>query len=242
MSDKKTNRYEALLIDLDGTLLDLDAENFTLAYIDDLSRKFVDFINRDDFAAHLFGSTAVMIENDDPTKKNETVFYEDFCRRIGYDREQIENVVEDYYRDDFSSLSRWAKGHPYARAVIESAKKKNLVLILATNPVFPATAVLQRLSWTGLSEKDFQLVTSMENMHFCKPKKEYYLEIAHKIGCPPERCLMAGNDTLEDLSASEAGMATFLVEDFILQRGEEEPFCHYRGSLQSLAQLIEELT
>ncbi|MGM0688452.1 MAG: HAD family hydrolase [Bacillota bacterium] len=241
MIGKKTISYDALLIDLDGTLIDLDTDNFTLSYIDDLSGKFVDFICRDDFVTHLFGSTAVMIENSDPAKKNETVFYEDFCRRIGYDRAQINNIIDDYYRHDFSSLSRWAKGHPYARALIESAKEKNLALILATNPVFPATAVLQRLSWSGLSEKDFELVTSMENMHFCKPKKEYYLEIADKIKCSPERCLMAGNDTLEDLSASKAGMATFLVEDYILHRGGDEPACDYRGSLQGLVKLIEEL-
>lgn len=241
MISKSTSIYDALLIDLDGTLIDLDIDNFTLAYIDDLSGKFVDFISRDDFVTHLFGSTAKMIENSDPTKKNETVFYEDFCRRIGYDREQIKNIVDDYYRNDFSSLNRWAKGHPYARAIIESAKKKNLTLILATNPVFPATAVLQRLSWSGLSEKDFELVTSMENMHFCKPKKEYYLEIADRIKCPPERCLMAGNDALEDLSASKAGMDTFLVEDFILNRGADEPACNYRGSLKSLVKLIEDL-
>ncbi len=110
--------------------------------------------------------------------------------------------------------------------------------MLATNPIFPATAILQRLSWSGLSADNFQLITTMENMHFCKPNPGYYLEITSNINCPPENCLMAGNDTIEDLNASEAGIDTFLVEDSILHRGEEEPISNYRGSLKDLALFI----
>lgn len=241
MIGSMTGRYDALLIDLDGTLLDIDFEKFLISYINALSLRFADYIGRDDFVTHLFGATSVMIENEDPLKKNDTVFYEDFCRRIGYTHDQIKLIVDDFYRHDFPDLSCWGNEHPHARTVIETAQRKNLALVLATNPIFPATAVLQRLSWGGFSEKEFQLVTTMENMHFCKPKADYYLEIARKINCPPERCLMAGNDTLEDLSASKAGMGTFLVEDFILQRDSVEPYCDYRGSLHDLAILIGEV-
>ncbi len=70
MIDKITKSYDALLIDLDGTLLDIDFEKFLFAYIDALSRRFVDYINPDDFATHLFGATTLMIENEDPSKIN----------------------------------------------------------------------------------------------------------------------------------------------------------------------------
>lgn len=136
-----------------GTLLDIDFEKFLFAYIDALSRKFVDYINPDDFATHLFGATTFMIENEDPSKINDTVFYEDFCRRIGYTQDQIKPITGDFYRHDFPSLSCWGKEHPHARTVVKAAQRKNLDLILATNPIFPATAILQRLSWSGLSEK-----------------------------------------------------------------------------------------
>ncbi len=241
MSSRKTG-YRALLIDLDGTLLDLDIERFISAYTDALSARFAAYVNREDFISHLFGATGVMVENDDPCKSNEAVFYEDFCRRIGCSYSQIKPVIDDFYSRDFQVLSRYSRKHPYSGAVIEAAKRKNMTVILATNPIFPAPAVLQRLSWSGLSEQNFQLITTMENMHFCKPKKEYYLEISEKTGFHPGQCLMAGNDTLEDLNASEAGMGTFLVEDFILQRGNEEPLCDYRGSLKELAGFIESLS
>ncbi len=234
-------QYKALLIDLDGTLLDIDLDSFMFDYVDALSQRFAGYLDRDDFVRHLFASTRVTVENTDPSMKNEVVFYEEFCRRIGYSHDQIRPLIDDFYRREFARLSCWGREHPYSGAVIAAAKRKNLALILATNPIFPAAATLQRLAWAGLSANDFQLITTMENMHFCKPKKEYYLEIADRIGFNPHQCLMAGNDTLEDLIASETGMETFLVEDFILQRGNAEPSCNYRGNLSELAAFVEEL-
>jgi FMN phosphatase YigB (HAD superfamily) len=81
----------------------------------------------------------------------------------------------------------------------------------------------------------------MNNMHFCKPNHNYYLEIAEKIGIPPDRCLMAGNDTVEDLVASEVGMKTFLVDDHILDRSGGEPISDFRGSLKELARFLNKL-
>lgn len=233
------NNYKALLIDLDGTLLDLDIQQFIDAYIDALSDRFIEYLDKKDFAEQLFGATSVMVKNGDPGKSNEEIFYEDFCRRIGLSEKEIKPVVKDFYDNDFPRLSCWAREHPQAEAVIEAAKSKNLTLVLATNPIFPAAAILERLSWSGFTEKDFTLITTMENMHFCKPRKEYYMEIADVIGCPPELCLMAGNDTLEDLIAAKAGMDTYLVDDFILQRDEKEPVCDYRGSLKELAAFLD---
>lgn len=232
------SNYKALLIDLDGTLLDLDIQQFISAYIDALSDRFVEHLDKTVFAEQLFGATSVMVTNDDPDKSNEKVFYEDFCRRIGLSEKEIKPVVKDFYEKEFPQLSCWAREHPHALDVIKAAKARNLTLVLATNPIFPAAATLERLSWSGFTEKDFSLITTMENMHFCKPRVEYYMEIADIINCPPEHCLMAGNDTLEDLIAAKAGMDTFLVDDFILQRDENEPVCDYRGSLEDLAAFL----
>jgi len=233
--------YEALLLDLDGTLLDLDIEKFIPAYIEALSGKFTDFLSRENFTRHLFAATKTMVENNDGGKRNETVFYEEFCGRIGKSREQIRPVIDSFYRNDFPRLSCWGKVHPDAAAVIENARRKNLRLVLATNPIFPATAILQRLSWSGFSSHIFDLITTMENMHFCKPNRAYYLEIAGALGIQPEKCLMAGNDTLEDLSASEAGMDTFLVEDLILHRTDKAPVSSYQGKMKDLAHFINNL-
>jgi FMN phosphatase YigB (HAD superfamily) len=236
MSD--SNLAEALLLDLDGTLLDLDIGKFVPAYTEALSQKFTGLANKDEFVRHLFGSLLIMVENRDPEKKNRDIFYDEFCRRLGLTYHQIKPIIDDFYSNDFPALSCWGRIHPHARPVVDAARAKGLILVLATNPIFPETAVMQRLSWSGLRKDDFQLITTMDNMHFCKPNPEYFLEISKKIDIAPEYCLMAGNDTLEDLSASKAGMKTFLVEDFILERENVEPAFDYRGSLEDLFFLL----
>ena len=105
---------------------------------------------------------------------------------------------------------------------------------------FPLRAVEHRLDWAGLNSAAFDLITTVDNMHFCKPQPEYYLEIAAMIGIPPEHCLMAGNDVEEDISSAAAtGMGTFLADRFLIHRRPgEEPPAGYRGSLKDLADLI----
>ena len=233
------NKYTAVLLDLDGTLLDIDLDRFIKAYVKALSARFTDLIDPETFTRHLFRSTSAMVKNFDPAKSNREVFYEDFCRRIGCSLAEIEPIIEDFYENDFPRLSRWGRKLPHAAEVVETVRGKNLPLVLATNPIFPPAAIKHRLTWAGLGAGQFDLITTMDNMHFCKPNPDYYREIAAKINCAPQQCLMAGNDTLEDLVAARAGMDTYLVEDYILHRHNIKPVYNYRGSLARLAEFLQ---
>ncbi len=230
---------QALLIDLDGTILDIDQDRFVPAYILALAQRFTAYLKPEEFARCLLASTRVMIENNDASSTNEAVFYDDFCRRLGQPYAAIAPIVKQFYEQDFPKLRRWGKPYPGSGRVVETARARGLAVVLATQPVFPLTAIEQRLSWGGLSPADFDLITAAGNMHFCKPRAEYYLEISAKINTPPGRCLMAGNDVQEDLCAAAVGMKTFLVEGFVLDRGGPAPAINHRGSLQDLAALIE---
>jgi len=241
MIDKNKKQYEALLVDLDGTLLNIDLDSFILAYVDALSSRFTGLVEKENFIRHLFTATALMVENSDPAVNNEKTFYEVFCPLIGQPLENIKPIIDHFYKNDFPALSCWGSEQKAAKAVVETAKAKKIPLVLATNPIFPSTATLQRLAWAGLKAEDFDLITTMETMHFCKPNPQYYLEVAGKIGCPPESCLMAGNDTLEDLVAAEVGMDTFLVDDFILLRSGIKYVYDYRGSLEDYLAFIRTL-
>ena len=232
--------YEALLVDLDGTLIGLDLERFIPAYIEAIAQYFSGRLPKEQFSAHLLDSTSRMLRCKDALKSNEAVFFADFSRRVEMDRAALDPLLEKFYRDEFPRLRSWSKARPQAQDVLEAARQKGVKLVLATQPIFPLVAAKERLSWGGLSAPGFDLITSLENMHFCKPHPEYYLEIARLIGVAPERCLMAGNDTLEDMNAAKAGMTTFLVEGEIIDRGEEALPSDYRGSLSDLAGLIEE--
>jgi FMN phosphatase YigB (HAD superfamily) len=70
-----------------------------------------------------------------------------------------------------------------------------------------------RLAWAGVDDLPYSLVTGIENSSFCKPQPEFYREISRKIGMEPERCLMVGNDPLNDMIAGAIGMKTYLATD-----------------------------
>lgn len=232
-------RYEALLIDLDGTLIELELEQFISAYFKALTVHFAELYPPEQFSGHLLRSTKTIISHREPDQTNEAVFFDDFCSRVGIDRAAIDPLLHIFYRDEFPRLRSCSASRPDARKVLEAAQRQGLKLVLATQPIFPRSAALERLSWGGLSEDYFDLITTLENMHSCKPHPEYYLEIASRIGVSPEQCLMAGNDTVEDISAAKTGMGTFLVEGGIIDRGEAALPSDYRGTLAELAAFIE---
>lgn len=233
-------RYDALLVDLDGTLLDLDLSEFIPAYMQSLAKYFSEYLPPKEFSFHLLAATKNTIESEDPGLTNEATFFADFCRRLEVDHAAINPLIEEFYEKDFPRLRSWGAPRPHARSVLEAAQQRNLKLVLATQPIFPHRAVVERLTWGELSAAPFDLITTLENMRYCKPRPEYYFEIAQMIAVPPERCLMAGNDTLDDICAAQAGMATFLVEGNIIDHGKDIPPVDYRGTLKELAAFIDQ--
>ncbi|MFW6306827.1 MAG: HAD family hydrolase, partial [Bacillota bacterium] len=107
-------------------------------------------------------------------------------------------------------------------------------LVLATNPVFPRRAIEERISWMGIEPDDFSLITTYENMHYCKPALDYYDEIIKKINLNPGECIMVGNDMQEDMVAGELGIKTFLITDYLINRTEEDLDCDWKGSFEDL--------
>ncbi|NLA26430.1 MAG: HAD family hydrolase [Firmicutes bacterium] len=233
-------RYDALLIDLDGTLLDLDLDKFIPAYMQSLAKYFSHHLPKEKFAFHLLSATENTIGSKDHSLTNEAAFFADFCRRLEVERREIDPLIKEFYEKDFPRLSSWGAPRPHAPDVLETAQQRDLKLVLATQPIFPRVAIVERLAWGGLSAEPFDLITTMENMHYCKPHQEYYLEISRMIAVPPERCLMAGNNTQDDICAAQAGMGTFLVEGNIIDHGEDIPPIDYRGTLEELAAFIDE--
>lgn len=234
--------FTTLLFDLDGTLLDIDMDIFLPRYFQILTRRFSDVIAPEKFVKHLLHSTRLMITNKDKHKTNEEVFMEEFIPRIGLPREELQSILTDIYTNDFGHLGKYTRREPLARTIINLSYKKGLELIIATNPVFPRLAIEHRLRWAGIDAFPFRLVTTYENMHFCKPHREYYEEILSLVGRKPEECLMIGNDTIEDLAAAQAGIKTFLVKDHLLDNGGKKTLSpDYQGYLKDLYRFIKDL-
>lgn len=232
---------KCVLFDLDGTLLPFDIDEFTKMYFTHLGGKVAHLIEPKLFMKQLLTSTGVMIANLDAKQTNQKVFLEHFLATVGLSEEILLPLMDHFYEEDFSILQQVTKPDAAARKAVTTVLESGLDVVVATNPIFPLIATQQRLHWAGLGDIAFKLVTTYENSHFCKPNKEYYEEIAEKIGCQPHECLMVGNDVEEDLAAAQIGMKTYLVTDYLINTKKLEYKADYTGTLKNLAENIAEI-
>lgn len=235
--------FEAILFDLDGTLLDIDMNYFLPQYLKKMLVMAKEYGIKDPeaFVKQVFASTEVMIADRNPHTTNEEVFMQDFLAKYkDLSREEALNFFDYFYAQGFPQLREYTKPFAGIPEMMEGLFKKGYRVVIATNPVFPMVAIKERLTWAGIEAFDYQLITSFEEMHYCKPKTEYYQEIAELIGVEPAHCLMVGNDMGEDMAAGLIGMKTFLVEDRLIDKGIDlKPT--WRGDLQALFAFMEKL-
>ncbi len=111
--------------------------------------------------------------------------------------------------------------------------QRGLKVVIATNRFFPGSHSATP-AMGGIDDLPYALVTSYEEMHFCKPQLAYYEEICQRIGVGADECLMVGNDVDEDLPAGLLGMKTYLVEDLLIDKGQSRLFPDWRGSVNDM--------
>lgn len=232
---------DTLLFDLDGTLLDIDMDIFLEHYLQSLTKRFEGIFLASELVSLIMAGTRAMIADSSPDKTNAEVFWEYFFSRVDYQPEDILPLFAQFYDEDFPRLAHLTSPKPEARQVLERALKKGFRLALATNPVFPRQAVVERLRWAGLEEIPFAVITSYENMHACKPHLAYYREILAALDAEPRRCLMFGNDVAEDLPVAQLGVRTYLVEDHLLNMADRRFEPDYRGRLADVVLFLDRL-
>lgn len=219
-----------ILFDLDGTLLPMDTEVFTKKYFKELAIKLKDYFTPEEITKNVWTSTKYMINNLDINKTNEECFFEDFYERVNQEAEVLNPIFEDFYEKDFNNIRSVATQNEHMIKAVSILKDKGYNLVIATNPLFPERAVLHRIEWAGLNIEDFMFITSFEKMHYCKPQIKFYEEILDNIKKKSSSCLMVGNDIVEDMIAKELGMKTYLIEDHVIGKAEENKNIDYKGS------------
>lgn len=229
---------KAFLFDLDGTLLPMDQDYFLQGYFEAVTAKFSHLLEPRKLIAQIMESTKAMISNTDPGKTNMDVFVEDFVPKIGYPRETVWPLFDQFYDEEFSRLCSFTRPTDISRQIVDTLKEKGYEIVVATNPLFPARAIEHRLNWVNLRFDEFKLVTTYETMHFCKPNPDYFREILQLIGRKPEECLMVGNDACEDLAARSLGIRTFLVKDCLIDGTGGKYVTDYEGTLLDLLEFI----
>lgn len=229
------------IFDLDGTLLPMDQDAFLEAYFNALGLKMVPYgFEPRSLIGAVWDGTKSMIENDG-TMTNEQRFWNTFTGVKGEEMRRLEPVFDDFYRKEFNTAKTATTTEPMAAKIIRVLKKMGYKVALATNPLFPRVATLNRIQWAGLDPEDFELITTYENSSFCKPNLEYYKAILKKIGKEPEECIMVGNDITEDLCVSGIGMDTYLLKTCLINRTNADITGYKQGYFEDLLAFIQNL-
>lgn len=234
-------RITTVLFDLDGTLLPMDQEVFIKAYFGGLIRKLAPFgYEKDSLFNAIWQGTSSMVKNTGG-RKNEEAFWETFTALLGEETKKDIVLFDEFYANDFCKVQESCGYSPKAAEVIKAVKDKGLRVALATNPLFPSTATEQRITWAGLSPKDFEHFTTYENSHYCKPNTDYYLEVMQKLCVKPEECLMVGNDVNEDMIVETLGSKVFLLTDNLINKDNKDISVYPNGSFDDLLEYIKNI-
>lgn len=232
---------KAILFDLDGSLLPMDQDGF-VGYYFKLLGEMMSALGYDPKAsvkAVIAGTKAMSVN--DGSKTNEEAFWEVFAGLLGEGVRGCEPDFERFYRTEFEKTRAFSSPTPLAKQIICEARAKGYRTALATNSIFPRVATLARLRWAGLSEDDFELISTYEGFRFSKPNPGYYKQVLDTLGLMPEDCLMAGNDIGDDAVAMDLGMDFFLLTDCLINRDNLDTSAFKKGSLQEFLHFVKKL-
>ena len=216
---------EAVLFDLDSTLLPMNEDAFTKGYFKLLCKKLMPYgYDSEKLVGAIWDGTKCMIKNDGK-KTNEEVFWNRFQEIFGDDKIKDKQVVDSFYTQEFGETKAFCEPNPYARKIVDVARELGLKVILATNPIFPLNGIVTRLGFIDLERGDFDYISSYEVSHYAKPNPKYYQEILEKNGLKPEEVIMFGNNEIEDCEATEAlGIKSYLVGGHLILKGADTKF------------------
>ena len=221
-----------VFFDLDGTLLPMDMDEFTMGYFKMLAAKAAPRgYELQLLVRAIWHGVSAMVRNDGHCT-NEDAFWEDFAGIYG------EAALKEFYANEFRSARRFCGYNPEAAATVRWIKAQGFRVALATNPLFPAVATESRISWTGLAPDEFEFYTTYENIGWCKPNPDYYREVLRRAGLSAEECMMVGNDVGEDMVAADLGMKVFLLKDCLINKSGEDIGRYPNGSFAELREYV----
>ncbi len=232
---------KAVLFDLDGTLVPMDQDVFVGDYFKRISTKLAAAgYEPKQLIDTIWKGTAAMIKNIGD-KCNEDVFWDVAVSVYGDKILSDKLLFDEFYEKEFDKVKAVCGYNPQAKETVYRLKEMGYKVALATNPIFPERATRWRIAWAGLEPEDFELYTTYENINYCKPNPDYYIEVAERIGVAPTECLMVGNDVGDDMAAEKTGMKVFLLTDCLINSKGEDISRYPNGSFDKLMEYIKNL-
>jgi FMN phosphatase YigB (HAD superfamily) len=202
------------LVDLDDTLLGNGMDTFIPAYIEGLANRLSVHVNPDVLVRSLLAATKQVMTNQRPDCTLMNVFDSVFFPMLGIRKEDVQEVINSFYIEDYPRLKNITQIRPEAKTLIDEAFNRGYRVGIATNPLFPLNAITQRLEWAGIPVESYEYsnVPSLETYHFTKPNPAYFAEFLGQVGWPEGPVVMIGNDQEHDIiAAQEMGIKAFWI-------------------------------
>ena len=232
---------KAVLFDLDGTLLPMDQDTFIKAYLGGMAKKLAPHgYDPEVLVKAVYAGMKAMTGNDGSCT-NETAFWTAFTGILGEKAREDIPIFDEFYRNEFQNVKDICGFLPEAAQTVRKLKEMGYRVALATTPMFPSIATESRIRWAGLEPEDFEIFTTYENYHFCKPNLNYYREVVEKLGVKPEECLMVGNDVGEDMVTEELGMKVFLMPADLINKVGKDISKYPQGNFEDLLAFVGEM-
>ena len=229
-----------LLLDLDDTLLDTNLDAFMPAYFQALTQHLAAHSAPSTMLRALIAGMNVMNTSEDPTRTLEEIFDADFYIQLGFSKQELIHVFEEFYDDVFPHLAQHTRQRTAAVPLIDWAYSRGYRIAIATDPFFPRKVTYHRLRWAGFDPERFELVSTFEHFHFTKTHPAYYAEVLGRLGWPEGPVLMVGNDPERDLiPAQRLGLKTFFVDG---DSSSSPGFEAGRGKLADLRPWLESIS
>ena len=230
-----------ILFDLDGTLLPMVQDEFVTFYMPLLAKSYMGAgvsLDPKKFIGAVWAGYEAMVKNDG-SRTNREAFWSYMEPELPISTEESENIALKFYENEFNQAICTTKPTPVSNQIVKKAKSRGLETYLATNPVFPQCATMNRIRWAGLVAEDFKVITTYETCTYCKPNPEYFRGILEEFSLDPSECLMVGNDVEEDLAIRSLGVKTYLVTDTMENKKDLPVKSDYIGTLEELLKFIE---
>lgn len=227
-----------VLFDLDGTLLPMDLDDFMQAYFGAIGKKGAENgYDPKELVAGVWAGTKAMMKNNG-TETNETRFWNTFAQVMGEHVLSDRDMFDSFYDNEFCRIGDAVTADPRTDRCVKLLRQKGYTVALATTPLFPKKATLERMRWAGLDPNDFALITTYEDYHFAKPTAGYFEEVVRNLGKSPADCLMIGNDMIEDMGAKQIGTDIFFLTNHLINKKNADVCAYRHGGFEELLTLL----
>jgi FMN phosphatase YigB (HAD superfamily) len=203
-----------VLLDLDNTLLSNPDMAFAQAYLSLVDRHFLEALDISGISQHIRRFIRMASDDQTGTQALYPLALTLLAEATGKTPPIIQTALADFYTQHYPTLAACVQPIAGAAALIRHLRDQDIAVVIATNPIYPETAIQQRMAWAQLpDEKDtYALITTAENMHFAKPDPAYYAEIVARVGVEPDEALLVGDSSRNDiLPAHTIGIPSFQI-------------------------------